>query len=667
MGIVNENGIAKLAALASASYARIYHTHDYVKNITTGLENGTINYTVGFDTFNVPIKGLKSAAYTESSEYAAYSHTHDPSEIRLVHYVMATEPSAITDEDTVFTAIGKLEALVNTKSPIGHIHSSNNITSLENYSKPKETSALSVNDTLNEALGKLEKALDTKQDVGNYLYDDEVAIDSYMLGGIEADAYALKTELPVIPTEISAFNNDVGYITGISWNDVTDKPTNFASTQHVHGSDDINALTDYVKPDTTSAIEDSDTLNEALGKLEAALDTKQNTGDYLTPESVLDATKLSGTIPEECYTDTVYIHPTTPGNKHIPSGGEEGQILRWSADGVAEWGNDYNTQYTASDGITLENGNFINSGVRDISTGTTNGTINVNVNGVVSGIPVYGLGSAAFTESTDYLNVNGIAVDSNKLGNIEASNYALKTDIPTDISSFANDVGYITGIAWDDVTDKPEDFTPSAHTQDSNTITALTDYAKADMISAIEITDTLNEALGKLEKALDGKQEVGAYLTAASTLNASNLFGTIPAECYTDTIYVHPTTPGNKHIPEGGSEGQILQYSDDGTAVWTDPDHFVMIDTAQNISGEKTFVGQTRIKFKQAASNDKLGFTLYTKNNIEKGCLEYNPQNLIDNIPLMTLGNYASTTDELTHIGFRKYSSSSSTYLKFFA
>lgn len=42
-------------------------------------------------------------------------------------------------------------------------------------------------------------------------------------------------------------------------------------------------------------------------------------------------------------TDTVYTHPTTSGNKHIPSGGSSGQILRWSADGTAVWGADNNT------------------------------------------------------------------------------------------------------------------------------------------------------------------------------------------------------------------------------------------------------------------------------------------------------------------------------------
>ena len=50
--------------------------------------------------------------------------------------------------------------------------------------------------------------------------------------------------------------------------------------------------------------------------------------------------------------NTVYTHPTTSGNKHIPSGGSAGQILRWSADGTAVWGADNNTQYSDMKGAT---------------------------------------------------------------------------------------------------------------------------------------------------------------------------------------------------------------------------------------------------------------------------------------------------------------------------
>lgn len=47
--------------------------------------------------------------------------------------------------------------------------------------------------------------------------------------------------------------------------------------------------------------------------------------------------------------------------------------------------------------------------------------------------------------------------------------------------------------------------TPTAHNQASNTITAMTEYSKPGSSSAIEATDSLNSAIGKLEKALDSK------------------------------------------------------------------------------------------------------------------------------------------------------------------
>lgn len=54
-----------------------------------------------------------------------------------------------------------------------------------------------------------------------------------------------------------------------------------------------------------------------------------STEDYTTAEK----NKLSGI--EANAND--YVHPTTSGNKHIPSGGSSGKILGWSADGTAAW------------------------------------------------------------------------------------------------------------------------------------------------------------------------------------------------------------------------------------------------------------------------------------------------------------------------------------------
>ena len=48
-----------------------------------------------------------------------------------------------------------------------------------------------------------------------------------------------------------------------------------------------------------------------------------------------DKTKLDGIASGA----NKYTHPTSAGNKHIPSGGSSGQILQWSSDGTAKWGN----------------------------------------------------------------------------------------------------------------------------------------------------------------------------------------------------------------------------------------------------------------------------------------------------------------------------------------
>lgn len=70
------------------------------------------------------------------------------------------------------------------------------------------------------------------------------------------------------------------------------------------------------------------------------------TTSTVTSTSGLTACPIINGVPYYKDTNTVYTHPTTEGNKHIPSGGSSGQILRWSSAGTAVWGNDNNTTYS---------------------------------------------------------------------------------------------------------------------------------------------------------------------------------------------------------------------------------------------------------------------------------------------------------------------------------
>ena len=75
----------------------------------------------------------------------------------------------------------------------------------------------------------------------------------------------------------------------------------------------------------------------------------------------------------------------------------------------------------------------------------------------------------------------------------------------------------INGVAFDGTANITITANPNAHNQASNTINAMTGYVKANAVAAISATDSLNTAIGKLEKALDGKQAAGSYAPASHT------------------------------------------------------------------------------------------------------------------------------------------------------
>ena len=79
------------------------------------------------------------------------------------------------------------------------------------------------------------------------------------------------------------------------------------------------------------------------------------------------------------------------------------------------------------------------------------------------------------------------------------------------------------------------------------------------------------------------------------------------------------------------------------------PTNLVTTDTVQDISGRKTFLGEKAIYFKQVATSNKLGFTLYNPSNTELAALEYRP-NTISGASLLAL-NCPQTTGG--YVGFR--------------
>ena len=109
-----------------------------------------------------------------------------------------------------------------------------------------------------------------------------------------------------------------------TWQTVTPANIGAATSGHTHSAYvNQNAFSNVTVGSTTIAA-DSTTDNLTL---------VAGSNVTITPDATNDKITISAT-------DTEYTHPTSSGNKHIPSGGSSGQILRWSADGTAAWGAD---------------------------------------------------------------------------------------------------------------------------------------------------------------------------------------------------------------------------------------------------------------------------------------------------------------------------------------
>ena len=163
-----------------------------------------------------------------------------------------------------------------------------------------------------------------------------------------------------------------GTATSVPWSGVTGKPSTYTPSAHTQAISTITGLqaaldSKAVNSDMTGATADANGTHGLVpapakgnqgqflrgdGKWATPTDTKYGaaTSSAAGLMSATDKAKLDGIANNA----NNYSHPTTSGNKHIPTGGSAGQILRWSADGTAVWGSDNNTTYSKFKGATSD-------------------------------------------------------------------------------------------------------------------------------------------------------------------------------------------------------------------------------------------------------------------------------------------------------------------------
>ena len=166
--------------------------------------------------------------------------------------------------------------------------------------------------------------------------------------------------------------------------DATNDKITFKVADATADTKGVVQLVDSTNNTATDKAASANAVNKAYTLAGTANNTANSAKTTAESKSTVTSSTTNGNIKIDGTETTVYTHPTTAGNKHIPTGGSNGQVLKWSASGTATWGTDANTTYT-------------------FGTGDNNGTIKVTPSGgSAQNIAVKGLGTAAYTASTAY-------------------------------------------------------------------------------------------------------------------------------------------------------------------------------------------------------------------------------------------------------------------------
>lgn len=208
----------------------------------------------------------------------------------------------------------------------------------------------------------------------------------------------------------------------------------------------------------------------------------------ITPDATNDKVTIAAT-------DTVYTHPTTSGNKHIPNGGSSGQILRWSADGTAVWGADNDTTYSVA---------------TQSAQGLMSAADKVKLDGIASGANKTTVDSALSSTSTN--PVQNKIVNTALSEKVPMSRKINNKALTADITLSASDVG---ADASGTATTKANAALVSAKSYTDTKIAALVDSAPttldtlAEIATAIQenetVVEALNSAIGNKVDKVSGK------------------------------------------------------------------------------------------------------------------------------------------------------------------
>lgn len=450
-------------------------------------------------------------------------------------------------------------------------------------------------------------------------------------------------EVSGTPTDLSFFNNDM----------------NFISEEEVD-----QKIGSIPPPDDSNYLKKEDEGSQKCSVVTTFTDLKATTQEQDDSSDNVATTKFVHQLVKDSSEDTKqYVSGIYQSNKGITSEQVETAIQK----AIVKYDEEENVEQKIEDAVSAI---VVPTKVSDlqndsgfITIGQVPGDLVTSVNGqtgnVTVQVPTVPTNVSSFTNDAGYITDAGVTSVNNQTGavfvqeNVQA-NWS-STSGPSVILNKPALKRVATTGDYDDLDNKP-DLSVYAQTNDLATVATTGDYGDLTNTPTIptvptNVSDFTNDA-GYLTSYTETDPTVPSWAKAASKpsydyseiANTPNI-PTVPTNVSAFTndagyLTQHQDISGKADSASLATVATSGSYNDltDTPTIPVDS-NLVHKDGSENITGEKTFVGTKRVKFKQGANSDKLGFTCYTRTNVECGNFEVLPNDRAVNLGIYDVTN----------------------------